>query len=125
DRPSRSCHPSKGEAMSRHRRNVLRFLCLLAGLVAVAAAALADNPARRDVTGTIWVANRGANTIRGFDAATGDVVATVPMRAAAQPGDLASAKGKLYVAEEFGSPPAIAIVDAAGGEVLDRIFTGP
>jgi DNA-binding beta-propeller fold protein YncE len=111
--------------MSRHRCTILRFLCVLVGLAAVTSAALADNPGRRDVNGTIWVANRGANTIRGFDAATGDVVATVPMRTAAQPGDLAYAKGKLYVAEEFGSPPAIAIVDAATGEVLDRIFTGP
>jgi hypothetical protein len=49
----------------------------------------------------------------------------VTMRAASQPGDLAFAKGKLYVAEEFGSPPAIAVVDADTGTVLDRILTGP
>jgi hypothetical protein len=47
------------------------------------------------------------------------------MRANSQPGDLAFAKGKLYVAEEFGTPPAIAIVDAESGAVLGRIFTGP
>jgi len=29
----------------------------------------------RAVNDTIWVANRGAHTIRGFDAATGDVSA--------------------------------------------------
>src|SRR5437764_985185 len=40
-------------------------------------------------------------------------------------GDLAYAKGKLYVAEEFGSPPAIAVVDAESGDVVSRIFTGP
>ena len=39
-----------------------------------------------------------------------------------QPGDLAYAKGKLYVAEEFGTPPAIAIVDPEGGIVLQRFL---
>jgi DNA-binding beta-propeller fold protein YncE len=33
------------------------------------------------------------------------------MSGGSQPGDLAHARGKLYVAEEFGAPPAIAIVD--------------
>jgi DNA-binding beta-propeller fold protein YncE len=91
----------------------------------LAAPALGSNPDRRELNGTIWAANRGAHTIRGFDAATGDVVRTVDMRAASQPGDLAYAKGKLYVAEEFGSPPAIAVVDAESGDVVSRIFTGP
>jgi DNA-binding beta-propeller fold protein YncE len=103
----------------------LTFLGVLVGLVVAVSAALASNPGRRELNGTIWVANRGAHTIRGFDAATGDVVRTVDMRAGSQPGDLAYAKGKLYVSEEFGSPPAIAVVDAASGEVLSRIFTGP
>ena len=94
-------------------------------VAAVASVAFGGRPDRRDVNGAIWVANRGASTIRGFDAATGDVVATVAMAPASQPGDLAYAKGELYVSEEFGSPPAIAIVDAATGEVLSRIFTGP
>jgi DNA-binding beta-propeller fold protein YncE len=103
------------------------IIALLAGLVAVAAvvsAAPAGNSDRRGLNGTIWAANRGVDTIRGFDAATGDVLMTVNMRTGSQPGDLAYAKGKLYVAEEFGSPPAIAVVDAASGEVLQRIPTG-
>jgi DNA-binding beta-propeller fold protein YncE len=103
----------------------LTFFVGFVGLAVVVSAALASNPGHRELNGTIWVANRGAHTIRGFDAATGDVVRTVDMRAASQPGDLAYAKGKVYVAEEFGSPPAIAVVDAASGEVLSRIFTGP
>ena len=111
--------------MSRQRPRILAFVAVLVGLAVVVSAALAGKPDRRELNGTIWVANRGAHTIRGFDAATGDVVATVAMRASSQPGDLAYAKGKLYVAEEFGSPPAIAIVDAKSGEVLNRIFTGP
>jgi streptogramin lyase len=109
-----------------------RFLgATLAGLCAIAAAVVvsiaAAEPADRltNIDGTIWVANRGAHTIRGFDAATGDVVRTVSMRDGSQPGDLAHAKGKLYVAEEFGTPPAIAIVDAAAGTVERRIFTAP
>jgi len=98
---------------------------VLACVGLVGSSALANAADRREVNGTIWVANRGAGSIRGFDAATGDVVATIPMRTGSQPGDLAYAKGKLYVAEEFGTPPAIAIVDAETGMVLDRIFTGP
>jgi DNA-binding beta-propeller fold protein YncE len=90
-------------------------------VAAVASVAFGGRPDRRDVNGTIWVANRGASTIRGFDAATGDVVATVAMAPSSQPGDLAYAKGELYVSEEFGSPPAIAVVDAGTGEVLKRI----
>jgi DNA-binding beta-propeller fold protein YncE len=101
------------------------LLAVLVSVGLVGSAALAGSPDHRELNGTIWVANRGADTIRGFDASTGDVVATIPMRATSQPGDLAYAKGKLYVTEEFGSPPAIAIVDAETGEVLDRISTGP
>jgi DNA-binding beta-propeller fold protein YncE len=101
------------------------LLSVLISLGLVGSAALAGSADRREVNGTIWAANRGADSIRGFDSATGDVVATIPMRTSSQPGDLAYAKGKLYVAEEFGSPPAIAIVDAESGVVLDRIFTGP
>jgi DNA-binding beta-propeller fold protein YncE len=111
--------------MSRHRRTIVAFLAVLVGIAAIVSAAAAGSSDRRELNGTIWVANRGANTIRGFDAGTGDVVATVAMAANSQPGDLAYAKGKLYVAEEFGSPPAIAIVDAATGDVLKRIYTGP
>jgi streptogramin lyase len=76
---------------------------------------------QQSVNGTIWVANRGNHTIRGFDASTGAVVNTVAMAPLSQPGDLAYAKGKLYVAEEFGIPPAIAVVDPDTGEVLRRI----
>jgi DNA-binding beta-propeller fold protein YncE len=100
---------------------------LAAGVLAIAFAgsvALAGSPDRRELNGTIWVANRGADTIRGFDAATGAAVATFPMAAGSQPGDLAFAKGKLYVAEEFGSPPALAVVDPETGDVLERFEVG-
>ena len=82
----------------------------------------ATDAGESSVNGIIWVANRGAHTIRGFDADTGAVVHTVSMAPNSQPGDLAVAKGKVYVAEEFGTPPAIAIVDAATGIVLNRIL---
>ena len=111
--------------MKKHSRAVIVFLAGLAGIAAVASVALAGSTERRDLNGTIWAANRGAHTIRGFDAATGDVVATVAMAPGSQPGDLAYAKGKLYVAEEFGTPPALAVVDAETGAVLTRIPTGP
>jgi DNA-binding beta-propeller fold protein YncE len=117
--------------MSRHRRTIGAFL--FAGIIGIAGTGAAmsvagvEPPARlTNVSGTIWVANRGANTIRGFNATTGDVVMTVPMLPGSQPGDLAYAKGKLYVAEELATPnPAIAIVDPATGVVLGRIFLAP
>jgi DNA-binding beta-propeller fold protein YncE len=77
--------------------------------------------------GTIWVANRSTtdntDTIRAFDAATGDVKHEIHMASGSQPGDLAVAKGKVYVAEERGDSPAIAIVDPASGDI-HRIPTG-
>jgi Lactonase, 7-bladed beta-propeller len=104
------------------RRIALLLALSLVGIGLTASFAGADSPDRlTSVEGTIWVANRGAHTIQGFDAETGDVVRTVAMRSASQPGDLAYARGKLYVAEEFGTPPAIAIVDAEAGVVSQRI----
>jgi DNA-binding beta-propeller fold protein YncE len=111
--------------MPKQRLTLSALVAVLAALAVTMSASFADDPARRDINGTLWVANRGADTIRGFDAATGATVATVAMRTGSQPGDLAYAKGKLYVAEEFGSPPAVAIVDADSHVVLDRISTGP
>lgn len=111
------------------RRITLREL-IAAGLAVAFALAIAVGPAlataaTRALNGTIWVANRGDGTIRGFDAKSGTTVMTIPMRVGSQPGDLVYARGKLYVAEEFGTPPAIAVVDEATGQVLDRILTGP
>jgi len=111
--------------MRKQRRTIVALLVGIIGVASVVSVAFAGNGDRRELNGTIWVANRGVHTIRGFDAATGDVVATVPMAPNSQPGDLAYAKGKLYVSEEFGTPPAIAIVDASTGIVLKRILTGP
>jgi DNA-binding beta-propeller fold protein YncE len=100
-----------------------RMLVALALVVAFAttSAALARTNDHRNVNGTLWVANRGDNTIRGFAASSGDLVATVAMAPGSQPGDLAFAKGKLYVAEEMGAAPGIAIVDAATHDVIGRI----
>jgi DNA-binding beta-propeller fold protein YncE len=113
--------------MTRRSRTIIAGLVALAAIATIASVAAAGRADRggKQVNGTIWVANRGANTIRAFDATTGSVVTTIAMRPGSQPGDLAYARGKLYVSEEFGSPPAIAIVDAVTGAVLKRIFTGP
>ena len=94
---------------------------IVAALVGIGSLGLAGHKPHRSVNGTIWVANRGAHTIRGFDARTGAVVGTVAMAPNSQPGDLAYAKRRLYVAEEFGTPPAVAVVDAETGLVLYRI----
>jgi DNA-binding beta-propeller fold protein YncE len=113
--------------MNKQRHKIAVWLTVLAGIAGIAAAAsmaLAGSSDRRELNGTIWVANRGANTIRGFDAATGEVVDTWAMAAASQPGDLAFAKGKLYVSEEFGAAPALAIVDPESGTVLNRFVFG-
>ena len=108
--------------MSRRRRIARAFSASLIG-AAVCTFGSTTGGHLRAVNDTIWVANRlaGVSTIRGFDATTGDVVRTVSMAPNSQPGDLAYAKGKLYVSEEFGNPPAIAIVDVETGEILKRI----
>lgn len=94
-------------------------------LVALIAFSGATTPSaqniRRNVNGTIWVANRSTNTIQGFDASDGEPLPPVQMRAGSQPGDLAYANGKLYVAEERATPPAIAIVNPTTGEVINRL----
>jgi hypothetical protein len=109
-------------------RRIALALALLAGSVGVGLTASFAGAGRPDrltnVEGTIWVANRGAHTIQGFDASTGEVVNTVMMREGSQPGDLAYARGKLYVAEEFGAAPGIAVVDLRSVEIL-RIAIGP
>lgn len=96
---------------------------LAIGLVVFGSVADPGTADNLPVNGTIWAANRGSHTIRGFDASTGTPVATIPMAPSSQPGDLAYAKGKLYVAEEFGTPPAVAIVDPEGGvnQLIRRI----
>jgi DNA-binding beta-propeller fold protein YncE len=116
-------------ALGNYRRAVT---ALLAGVLATSAVGLAASVAGAhspdrltSVEGTIWAANRGVHSIQGFDASTGDVVRTVAMRVGSQPGDLAFARGKLYVAEEFGTPPAIAIVDPEAGAVTGRIDLPP
>ena len=98
----------------------------LAGIAVVIATSTAfvagDTSQNRGLNGTIWAANRATHTIRGFDARSGAVVNTIPMAPNSQPGDLAYAKGKLYVAEEFGTPPALAVLDAGSGDVITRFF---
>ncbi len=91
--------------MSRHSRASRTLCARFVGAVVIGVFALAGETDLQSVNDTIWVANRGTHTIRGFDAATGAVVQTVAMAPNSQPGDLAYAKGKLYVAEEFGTPP--------------------
>ena len=103
----------------RIRSVMVALVCVVVGIVG--SLGLAGQAPTRAVSGTIWVANRGAHTIRGLDAQTGDVVGTVQMAASSQPGDLAYAKGKLYVAEEFGTPPAIAVVDEESQTILYRL----
>jgi DNA-binding beta-propeller fold protein YncE len=103
------------------RHNGSFWIGTATALSALAAVAIAAQAPFDGVNGTIWAANRGAHSIRGFDARTGEIVATVPMAAGSQPGDLAYAKGRIYVAEEFGTPPAVAVVDADSHEVLYRL----
>jgi DNA-binding beta-propeller fold protein YncE len=109
------------------RRIALAFALLVgcSGVGLTASFARAERPDRlTNVGGTVWVANRGAHTIQGFDAETGTVVQTIAMAPSSQPGDLAYARGKLYVAEEFGAAPGVAIVDLDSGEIR-RIPIGP
>ena len=107
--------------MKTHGRALAGLTAGLFGIVS-SLAVVAGQPLR-GINGTIWAANRGDNTLRAFDATTGNTLITIDMAAGSQPGDLAYAKGKLYVAEEQGAAPAIAIVDLQSG-TIDRIFTG-
>ena len=107
--------------MGRNHFVTRRLVAGIVGAFVIGAFTLSTDTRLRAVNDTIWVANRSANTIRGFDAASGEVVGTVAMASNSQPGDLAYAKGKLYVTEEFGAPPAIAVVDVETGEILKRI----
>ena len=70
-----------GREMNRHVRIVVALLAGTVAVTAIVSVAFAGRPDNRDVNGTIWVANRGANTIRAFDAATGSVMRTVAMAA--------------------------------------------
>jgi DNA-binding beta-propeller fold protein YncE len=110
-----------GTTMRTHARVIPAFLASLVVIIGTGLTASLAGAGRPDrlatPDGTVWVANRGAHTIQGFDTATGDIVRTVAMSPASQPGDLAYAKGKLYVAEEFRVPPAIAIVDLGTGDI--------
>ena len=110
--------------MSRHPRHAPTLVVGLIGTIVLGSLGMASER-QPGVNGTIWVANRGNHTIRGFNGRTGEVVHTVAMAPNSQPGDLAYAKGKVYVAEEFGTPPAIAIVDSDTGTVIHRIFFAP
>jgi hypothetical protein len=99
------------------------MLMLTAGIPLAGAIVMSAEGGKRNVNGAIWVANRGANTIQGFDAGDGTPVGDpVPMRAGSQPGDLAYANHKLYVAEERATPPAIAIVDPTNGAIINRLM---
>ena len=62
--------------MRVHRLFVVPVVAVLIGLSGSTIPA-ADNT-KRNVNGTIWVANRGSDSIRGFDASTGDVSPRLP-----------------------------------------------
>ena len=108
--------------MTRHHRRLAASQAGLVGLLVTGSLVLAGgSDHHRSVNGTIWVANRGDGSIRAFEADSGAVVRTVAMNPGSQPGDLAAAKGKIYVAEEQGPFPAIAILDVDTG-AISRIF---
>lgn len=107
--------------MTIHRQARAAFMS--GSIVVLCSLGVVADQRPRSINGTIWVANRGDDTVRAFDATTGKALIDIAMAAGSQPGDLAYAKGKLYVAEEQGSAPAIAIVDLRAGTIA-RIFTG-
>ncbi len=105
--------------MRAHRFLGIPLVTVLIGVAGATVPAADDT--KRNVNGTIWVANRGSDSIQGWNASTGEIGNPIAMRTGSQPGDLVSANGKLYVAEERATPPAIAIVDP-GTTQLKRIF---
>ncbi len=101
----------------RHRSGAV--MAALAALAAISASTFAQSA--DPVGGTIWAANRGTHNIAGFEADTGTPIATIPMASGSEPGDVGYANGKLYVAEEAGAAPSIAVVDLATRTVKSRI----
>jgi DNA-binding beta-propeller fold protein YncE len=97
----------------------LAAIAVLAAVGASTFAAHADE--ETSVGGTMWAANRGNNDIAGFDTDTGALVAKIAMASGSEPGDLAYANGKLYVAEESGPAPSVAVVDLTTRTVKIRI----
>ena len=96
--------------MNTHKRTVAAFVAGLVGIVAGPGRRVRRRPGgptgSRTLDGTIWVANRGAAHDPRLRRRHGrPTSSTVPMAPSSQPGDLAFAKGKLYVAEEFAAPP--------------------
>lgn len=103
----------------RHRAGAA--LAALIALAAIDVSTSARRPDDASVGGTMWAANRGTHDIAGFDADTGTLVGHIALASGSEPGDLAYANGKLYVAEESGPSPSIAVVDPATGMVKTRI----
>ena len=65
--------------MSRRVYRTPVAAAVLGGVVLIGSFAPTSAMEPLSVNGTIWVANRGAHTIRGFDAGTGAVVNTIAM----------------------------------------------
>jgi YVTN family beta-propeller protein len=72
---------------------------------------------------TIWVTNRDSNDVTVFDAASGAVLATIPV--GREPIGIISPKGtnRIYVTNEAGN--SVSVLDARTFEVLTTIPTGP
>src|SRR4026209_2176075 len=69
---------STGASMRSHGLFAISVAVLVIGLAASATPA-ADND-KRNVNGTIWVANRAGCSIQGWNASTGELVDTIAMR---------------------------------------------
>jgi DNA-binding beta-propeller fold protein YncE len=93
----------------------------LVALAAIGVSTSAHEGSEALVGGTMWAANRGTNDIAEFDADTGALIGKIAMASGSEPGDLAYARGKLYVAEESGAAPSIAVVDLSTRSVAKRI----
>ena len=109
---------------------ILIALVSAAGLVAVAAAiatASAENPTAH--RGTVWAVERfdgGVNTLTAFDAATGEVLGSMPVGRRPIGVAVPSGAGKVYTADERSNQLTVVTKRsfAAGAPDVHRIATG-
>ncbi len=73
--------------------------------------------------GTLWVTNANTNDVTAFDAATGDVIATIPVGLKPIGVIAPSGLGKVYVSNEVSN--TVSVISTSTWTVLTTIPTGP
>lgn len=92
----------------------------LTAVVAVGPAGSAAAPS--GARGTVWVANRGLDSVAAFDAASGSLIAVVPVGREPNSLTVPNGRGKVYVSNEAGN--TVSVIDAKTRAVVATIPVG-